>query len=257
MRSSIVVLLAAALVIPCVAIAQDAKAGKKLALSLEHVSRERAKCASFESGKLCADLGHWVFEVKGVAHADDASLRALLQKEAEAERKSRAVTSDPRRRTPLSELEVTIHASRRAPYGRVQAAMNACGEAAIYKVDLSGSSAEDARPEVLKVWLPTDAPKMAFMEEDPPEVRVILDYDAKTEKTVRRAGERATSDDKDLVAAIVKARSKCKKPDETSIIIDAPWNAPFGEVLRVVELCAENALSPIEFAQPAPAAAPK
>jgi biopolymer transport protein ExbD len=233
-----------------------------LSLCLDHDDPRDGKCAAFESGKPCSDPTHWPFDVKGLNYRDAATLTALLQGEALADRERRGKPApEAGKPKPLSDLEVVVYSGPKAPWGPVQMAMNACANAGIYRISWCACSIHEERvaikaggrinrPEPIKVWLPT-ARETSVVDEPPQEVRVFVELDPDTKSVTRRVGARFANDENELVAGM---KSASELPGGV-IIIDAQPKVPFGEVLHVVELCVKNGLARVEFAQPLPAQA--
>ena len=121
----------------------DDGGAKRLTLNVYHDVEGGAKCADYEAASVCARRDHWSIGIRGQDYheGDEARLRARLLAEAEVDRERRgeaAVTAGaPRRR---SELKVMIRADRAALYELVQTAMNACGDAGIYRIEVGAAS---------------------------------------------------------------------------------------------------------------------
>ena len=85
------------------------------------------------------------------------------------------------------------------------------------------------------------------------EIRVILKWDAATNSTIRKVGNRnpVTSDD-ELMTTIRSMAGDYKKAGKTDfpVLIDGQRDVPWFEVIHVLDMCKIDNLDRIEFAAP-------
>jgi biopolymer transport protein ExbD len=112
---------------------------QRLTLNVYH---DAAKCSDYESASLCANRAHWSIGIRGedFREADEARLKAKLVAEAMISREREGLQPAAPGATPISELRVMIRADQAALYQFVQRAMNACGDAGIYKIEVGAAS---------------------------------------------------------------------------------------------------------------------
>lgn len=95
-------------------------------------SFDTEKCPYYPKEQPCIEESHWAIGVKGIDYNPE-TIKALLQKEADLERKDAS-------NLQISERRVMIRADKAAIYGYVQKVMNACAEVGIYKVEIGAAT---------------------------------------------------------------------------------------------------------------------
>ncbi len=90
------------------------------------------------------------------------------------------------------------------------------------------------------------------------EIRVAMFWDEGAQRTVRKFRDRQVDDDDTLQTLIREAHAdfvRLNKPD-APVTIDAAFDVPWDDVIRVVNLCKREQIDKIEFALGAPPAQP-
>jgi biopolymer transport protein ExbD len=124
----------------------DASGSKRLTLNVYHDvigSGIASHCSDYDNLNLCANREHWSIGIKGTDYREgnEAELKARLESEAQIDREKRGLPPpDPGKPKPPSELRVMIRADQAALYQFVQRAMNCCGDAGIYKIEVGAAS---------------------------------------------------------------------------------------------------------------------
>jgi biopolymer transport protein ExbD len=112
-----------------------------------NVHHEWSGCPDYSlDGGVCRNDEHWQTAIRGVNYnkGDELKNELLRQVEIDREKRGERVVAEAGKLKPPSELRVMIRADRAALYSHVQRAMNACGDAGIYKIEIG---AAERRPE--------------------------------------------------------------------------------------------------------------
>jgi biopolymer transport protein ExbD len=104
-----------------------------LTVNVYHDTPGGAVCRDYDDASLCPRREHWSIGIKGTDYrsGQESELRAYLR---------RAAGEHRAREGEAPELRVLIRADRAALYELVQRAMNACGDAGIYKLEVGAAS---------------------------------------------------------------------------------------------------------------------
>ncbi len=107
----------------------------------------------------------------------------------------------------------------------------------------------------IETWMPKDrgqgasAPEKVVLEE----IRVMMRWDANTNSTIRKVGNRgAVATDADLMAIILQMTADYKKAGKTDfpVLLDAVDDVPWKDVIHVMDLCKQENIERIEFTSP-------
>jgi biopolymer transport protein ExbD len=124
---------------------QDVDASKpenqRLTINVHHDIGDQ-KCQEYEAtGGVCRNDDHWAIAIRGQNFNKEEELKQKLMSEVEVDREKRGekVVIEPGKPRPASELKVMIRADGASLYSHVQRAMNACGSAGIYKIEIGAA----------------------------------------------------------------------------------------------------------------------
>lgn len=107
----------------------------------------------------------------------------------------------------------------------------------------------------IETWLPKDrgqgpgAPEKVVLEE----IRVIMRWDANSNTTSRRIGNRPpVSTDAELMQVILQMTSDYKKAGKTDfpVLLDSVDDVPWKDVIHVMDMCKQEKIERIEFTCP-------
>jgi biopolymer transport protein ExbD len=107
----------------------------------------------------------------------------------------------------------------------------------------------------IDAWLPKDGNQPGRPDREPPleEVRVLMRWDAPTNKTIRKIGNRAPVENDgqltETIDQIKKDYAKAGRAD-VPVAVDATADVPWQDVVHVLDLCKLEKLSPIKFTEP-------
>jgi biopolymer transport protein ExbD len=103
-------------------------------INLHHRPKDSAfECAVFENKGLCREDSHWLMAMRGRAYNWD-TIGLQLKEEAKIDG-----FENPEAKKPLAKRKVIIRADQLAPYGSVNRAIEKCGEAGLYKVEVGAA----------------------------------------------------------------------------------------------------------------------
>lgn len=107
----------------------------------------------------------------------------------------------------------------------------------------------------IETWMPKDrgqgagAPEKVVLEE----IRVIMRWDANSNATIRKVGNRPpVATDSDLMAIILQMTADYKRAGKTDfpVLLDAVDDVPWRDVVHVMDLCKQENIERIEFTAP-------
>lgn len=106
----------------------------------------------------------------------------------------------------------------------------------------------------IDAWMPKVGGQPGPVEKVPlEEVRVFMHWDAASNKTIRKIGNRnPVESDGQLTETIDQIKKDYEKAGkiEVPVVVDATADVPWQDVVHVVDLCKHEKLSPIRFTEP-------
>jgi biopolymer transport protein ExbD len=129
-------------VLPIASSVKEDKATPQEQRLMINVHHAEERCADYgEPGAICRVDDHWKIAIRGNNYNDPEALKSELLKQVEIERekKGETVVAEAGKLKTPSELKVMIRADGASLYSHVQRAMNACGEAGIYKIEIGAA----------------------------------------------------------------------------------------------------------------------
>jgi biopolymer transport protein ExbD len=197
-----------------------------LVASVVHrVKKSGPACTTYDGGEVCRDASHWVVGIASnifVLEMVDDELSRYAQFDLEP---GDVKAGEVRR----SKVRVQLRADRIAPYGVVQQVIEKCHRAGLHAIEFGVGGAE------------TDGFR---------ELRITLFWNAKARATVRRVGTRTVEGDAETKQALEAARAMALRNglDALPVTIDAVAEVPWSDVVKLLDLCREAKLDPVEFA---------
>ncbi len=112
-------------------IKEDKEPDKKgvTTVNVYHDTPRGQECLAYKSGGICTEDTHWKIGIRG-KDFDSTSIGTMIKAEADLGRERGAL---------LSERRVMIRADRAALYKYVQAVIDACARAGLYKVEIGAA----------------------------------------------------------------------------------------------------------------------
>lgn len=114
---------------------------QRLTINIYHDTQ--IKCKDYETeGGVCRDEAHWAIGIRGKDFKEHEALKLELQGLVEIYREKTGTQVgpvEPGKPRPACEMKVMIRGDGAALYSYVQRAMNACGDAGIYKIEIGAA----------------------------------------------------------------------------------------------------------------------
>lgn len=100
----------------------------------------------------------------------------------------------------------------------------------------------------IETWLPREGTNPTAIEAPPviDEIRVTLKWDSARGRTVRKVGAREVATDLDFQQALLGY----PKAFKLKVAIDATYDVPWADAVRVLDLCKRNRFEKITFVEP-------